>query len=74
MIPVKAGGLFMSAEELREYADKIEMARASKAYGGVTQSADTARQELLERLSKPIPGTPTQSQSRIPGKTRSRRG
>jgi hypothetical protein len=29
------GGLFMSAKELREYADKIDTARASKAYDGV---------------------------------------
>ncbi len=54
--PGEAGGLFMSAEELREYADKIEMARTSKAYEGVTK-AETARQELMERLSKPIPVT-----------------
>ena len=51
-----AGSLFMSANELRDYADKIEMARASKAYEGV-KTAESARKELLDKLSKPIPVT-----------------
>jgi hypothetical protein len=50
------GGLFMSANELREYADKIETARASKGYEKV-KTAENARKELLDRLSKPIPIT-----------------
>ena len=45
--------LFMSAEELREYADKIDTARASQAYGGMKRAED-ARKALLDRLSKPI--------------------
>jgi hypothetical protein len=49
-------GLFMSAEELRGYADKIDTARASKAFQGM-KSAEDARNELLSRLSKPIPVT-----------------
>jgi hypothetical protein len=51
-----AGGLFMSAKELREYADKIDTARASKAYQGI-KNAEGAREELLRRLAKPIPVT-----------------
>lgn len=46
-------GLFMSAEELRDYADKIDTARASKAFQGM-KSAEDARKELQARLSKPV--------------------
>lgn len=45
--------MFMSAKELREYADKIDTARASEAYQNVKHAED-ARKELLDRLSKPI--------------------
>ncbi len=47
------GNLFMSAEELRAYADKIDMARASKAYGSM-KVAEDARKKLLDKLSKPL--------------------
>ncbi|MDQ0322251.1 hypothetical protein QO002_004457 [Pararhizobium capsulatum DSM 1112] len=49
-------GVFMSAEDLRGYADKIDMARASKASQGM-KTAEDARSELMSRLSKPMPVT-----------------
>lgn len=45
--------VFMSAEELRDYADKIDMARASKAFQGM-KTAEDARGILMARFSKPI--------------------
>lgn len=47
------GNLFMSAKELREYADKIDMARASASFGKM-KVAEDARKKLLEKLSKPL--------------------
>lgn len=49
-------GLFMSADELRAYADKIDTARASKAFQGM-KSAEDARSALMARFSKPVPIT-----------------
>ena len=54
-----AGGaneLFMSADELMAYADKIEAARASAAFNSMN-SAETHRKELMDKLSKPVPVT-----------------
>ncbi|CAN7325326.1 hypothetical protein LJR231_001764 [Phyllobacterium sp. LjRoot231] len=45
--------LFMSAEELRSYADKIDTARASKAFGGM-KDAEDARKKLMDKLSRPM--------------------
>jgi len=45
--------LFMTADELRHYADTIDTARASKAFDGM-KNADDARKILMERMSKPI--------------------
>jgi hypothetical protein len=47
------GGLFMTAEELRDYSDKILTARASKASENMKGGLD-ARKKLLARFSKPI--------------------
>lgn len=47
------GNLFMSAKELRAYADKIDTARASKASGNM-KVAEDARKKLLDKLSRPL--------------------
>lgn len=51
--PVAENGFFMSAKELREYADKIDSARASAAFEGMKRAED-ARKKLMERLSEPV--------------------
>lgn len=48
-----ASELFMSADELMDYADKIEAARASAAFKSMN-SAEAARKELMDKLSKPV--------------------
>lgn len=48
-----ASELFMSADELMDYADKIESARASAAFNAMN-SAETARKELMDKLAKPV--------------------
>jgi hypothetical protein len=51
-----AGGgneLFMTADELMDYADKIESARASAAFKSMN-SAEDARKVLMDKLSKPV--------------------
>jgi hypothetical protein len=45
-------GLSMSAKELREYAAQVEAARVSKA--SAMSTAEQARKELVERLSRPM--------------------
>ncbi len=46
-------GLTMSAKELMEYAAQVEAAKASKGLDAMN-SAEKARKELLDRLSKPM--------------------
>jgi hypothetical protein len=45
--------LFMTAEELLDYADKIDTARASTAFNAMG-SAESARKALMDKLSKPV--------------------
>lgn len=45
--------LFMTAEELRAYADKIDTARASAAFKDM-RTAEDARKLLMEKMSKRI--------------------
>ncbi len=45
--------LFMTADELRDYADTIDTARVSKAFDGM-KNAEEARKIVMERMSKPI--------------------
>lgn len=45
-------GLSMSAKELLEYAAQVEAARVSKA--SAMSTAEQARKELVERLSRPM--------------------
>ncbi|MCV9967278.1 hypothetical protein OIU34_36190 [Pararhizobium sp. BT-229] len=45
--------LFMTAEELREYADKIDTARASAAFKDM-RTAEDARKLVMEKMSKRI--------------------
>lgn len=45
--------LFMTADELRDYADTIDTARVSKAFDGM-KNAEEARKFVMERMSKPI--------------------
>lgn len=51
--PARADDLFMTAEELLDYADKIDTARASSAFKAMN-SAEDARKVLMEKLSKPV--------------------
>jgi len=51
--PASTDSLFMTAEELRAYADKIDTARASTAYRDM-RSAEDARKELMDKMSKPV--------------------
>jgi len=51
-----AGGaneLFMSADELMDYADKIESARASAAFKSMS-SAEEHRKELMSKFANPV--------------------
>jgi hypothetical protein len=64
---------FMSADDLRDYMTKVEMAKAEKALNSMDK-ADQARQELIKRLSTPISLTETRAneivasvQSRLKG-------
>lgn len=45
--------VFMTAEELRDYGKKIELARVSQSLEGM-KSAEDARKALLDRFSQPI--------------------
>jgi hypothetical protein len=51
--PARADDLFMTAEELMDYADKIDTARASAAFKDM-RSAEDARKELMEKFAKPV--------------------
>ncbi|WP_455274813.1 hypothetical protein [Rhizobium herbae] len=51
--PAHTNNLFMTAEELREYADKIDTARASAAFKDM-RTAEDARKLLMEKMSKRI--------------------
>lgn len=51
--PARADDLFMTVDELLDYADKIDTARASAAFNAMN-SAENARKELMDKLSKPI--------------------
>lgn len=48
---------FMSAEDLRTYMTKMQMARAMKSVDGMDQ-AGKAREELIKRMAEPIDLTP----------------
>jgi hypothetical protein len=51
--PARADDLFMTAEELRDYADKIKAARKSTSAGGILD-AEAARKALMEKMAKPV--------------------
>jgi hypothetical protein len=51
--PTGANDLFMTAEELLDYADKIDTARASAAFNSMNVAED-ARKVLMAKLSKPV--------------------
>lgn len=51
--PGRTDSLFMTAEELREYADKIDTARASSAFKDM-RSAEDARKIVMDKMSKPV--------------------
>lgn len=48
---------FMSANDLRSYMNKMEMAKASKAVDAM-DNAEKARRELIKQLSEPMKLTP----------------
>jgi len=51
--PARADALIMTAEELRDYADKIDTARASAAFKDM-RTAEDARKIVMDKMSKPI--------------------
>jgi hypothetical protein len=51
--PAHTNNLFMTAEELRDYADKIDTARASAAFKDM-RTAEDARKLVMEKMSKRI--------------------
>ncbi|MBL0372939.1 hypothetical protein JJB09_12970 [Rhizobium sp. KVB221] len=52
----------MTAEELLDYADKIDSARAKAAFNAMG-TAENARKELMDKLSKPVAVTEEMRQS-----------
>jgi len=52
---------FMSAAQLRDYMTEVEMAKASKAIGGMDR-AEKARADLVKSLAVPIDLTPQKLQ------------
>ncbi len=60
--PLLDNETFMSVAALKSYVAQVESAKASQSYGAM-ESAEKAKRELIERLSKPMEVTPEKVQA-----------